>query len=645
MSSWNALRALTRVELRQLRKNPGRSLLVILLIAVPVAAMVGGSALLFMTRQTIEEQRDEAMGRATLRVYAGGRAGIENALEALPEHARVEHVLAGQVDVGVPGRLLGARYFGFEEGALGAEGLSVGLLHLVEGRAPLPTRLASDDAGEAVREVALSRVLLEGLSVEVGAEVSLADGPARVTGEVADPERLDLPVVLQSVPPFGSIGDGIRGPQGGAQVGRSLLIDLPEAEAASFASSWEHPGAKAVLRAETGTLDSFESFLTILFGSFAFFEAALVVAAAFAVSVRRRQREIGLLGSSGASGVRMGAALLASAACLALIGGLLGVAVGAGSARALHPYLDGWTGRMVGEFELWRVHVFSALGLGIVTAVLAAAVPARSAVRLPIRVALSGRRPVTGSSRAWLVAGAVLAALGVGFVLFGDRLPHALGRYLDLRGFCSARTRTGGGESLDARAAGRDRRAVADLVALGGARRGPFPGAQRSGRHGRHGGYVDQRAVLRVAGQRQQPARSFRAVLARRHVVGRGAGRRTSSASAPGRVGTGSLPHLCRPPTRTVPWFACAFLMPRVAKKTKNRSRPGWPAATRSSWPCSMRARRVPTFTRAGWLPFCPSRLELRPGCMGEADVSWHRSRSRRTFRPSACASRAQSWA
>ncbi len=390
MSSWNALRALARVELRQLAWHRGRSLLVVLLIAVPVAAMVGGSALLFVTRQTIEEQRVEAMGQATLRMRPGGGWTMERALESLPEHARTTTVVRGTVEVISAGRRLRARDFRLEPHALEPGELAAGLLVMNAGRAP----------GKA-GEVALSEVLIQGLGVTLGESVAIDGRTVLVTGRVADPENLNSAVVLR---PY----DG-EGP-----VGRpSILVELPEAEAASIAAQWEAQGAQVDLRSRTGADDPFEAFLIFVLGSFAFFEAALVVAAAFAVGMRRRQRELGLLGSNGAPRSGMVAALLVSAAALAAVGGALGIAVGAACARALHPYLDGWTGRMNGPF------VAGAFVLGIVTAVLAATLPACGAVRLPIRVALSGRRPVAGSSRGWLFAGLGLGALGVLLVLAG----------------------------------------------------------------------------------------------------------------------------------------------------------------------------------------------------------------------------------
>jgi ABC-type antimicrobial peptide transport system permease subunit len=92
-------------------------------------------------------------------------------------------------------------------------------------------------------------------------------------------------------------------------------------------------------------------------GGIGLLEAALVVAAAFAVSLRRRQHEIGLLGSVGAAPGTIGAALLVSTGALAAAGALAGAVVGIGAAAALHPFLDAWNRRANGGFEVAWAYV------------------------------------------------------------------------------------------------------------------------------------------------------------------------------------------------------------------------------------------------------------------------------------------------
>ncbi|MCP3918483.1 MAG: FtsX-like permease family protein [bacterium] len=392
-----ALRALIRVELRQLRRHPGRSWLVILLVAVPVAAIVGGTTLLSITRATVEEQKTRAMGRADLRVIAEDADGVRAARALLPSDARVAELRGGRAHVSVPGRRLAARVQVVRPGALEAGGLAEGLLVVESGRAPV-----------AARELALAPVLLAGLERAVGETVMLGENEYEISGVVVDPEKLDLPLVL-----CGDAPDDVPL--------RTHLLVGALSDAAAIAGRLRTDDRRVVERAAVGGQDGFEELVIFVIGGLGLLEAAFVIAAAFAVGLRRRQREIGLLQSTGASGGGIRVAMVTSAGALALVGGALGTAVGTAVAAALHPFLDGWNGRRNGVFETSAIHVASAVALGVVVALAAALWPARTATRLPVRVALSGRRPVTAGSGRWLMTGLVAIGAGIVSVLIGAR--------------------------------------------------------------------------------------------------------------------------------------------------------------------------------------------------------------------------------
>ena len=408
MRALRAWRTLLRVEVRQLVRHHGRSALIVALIAVPVAAVVGGSALYRTTRPTVDEKRAQVLGRAALRIGAGGAAdafaAFDRLRERLPDGTRTTPLFSGQEKIGAPGRSLGARFFVVEPGSLERDGLATGLVALREGRFP-----------RKPDEVALSAPLVRGLGRTIGDAVTLHPGVDKsICGVIVDPESVDMPVVVRAVDP--------EQPYGAA----TLLVDLPDEDAIACAARLRAEGEDVAVRAEIGGEDGFVDVVIFVVGGLGFIEAALVVAAAFAVGFRRRQREIGLLGASGASVGGMRASLIASAAVLAVIGGVAGALVGAGAARVLHPFLDEWTRRMNGPFELSRLHLAGALVLGVVTSMASAAVPAWTATRLPIRVALSGRRPVPGSARRWLIAGVAAIVVGVGLMAIGASRPATL---------------------------------------------------------------------------------------------------------------------------------------------------------------------------------------------------------------------------
>ncbi|MEM7583710.1 MAG: FtsX-like permease family protein [Acidobacteriota bacterium] len=418
-----ALRALVRVEWRQLWLHRSRSLLVLLLITLPVAAIVGGSSLVRITQPGPEQRAAQAMGRADLRVDSSGRwEDVERIRAALPEGATVQPIFEGLERVSVSGRRLRARLFALEPAALIAPddtpGLAAGLVQLTAGQ--LPT-----NAGE----VALSPVLLADLDRTIGETVNLQYGASRtITGTVVAPEELDLPVV-------------VRVPAWAEHPGRhSLLVDLPADlpavdpqssgnAAEELASALREAGDTVQTRVEASAGDDAITGAVFALGIIGLFEAALVISAAFAVGLRRRQVEIGLLGSAGATAGGITAALLVSAAIQALLAGLAGTLLGYLGVATVYPYLDGWTHRISAPFEILPLQAAAAIFLGVVAAVAAAVLPARSAARMPIRQALSGRRPTRHRSHKWLRVGLAMVTAGLVLLVLASH-EHTLLRAL-----------------------------------------------------------------------------------------------------------------------------------------------------------------------------------------------------------------------
>lgn len=396
-----ALRALARVELRQLRRHRGRTLLVLLLVAVPVAAVVCGSTLVHIAEATGEERAIAAMGRADLRVDgADTYEKFQRIRAALPSEAEIERWFVGIETVRTPGRRLRARLHALSPDALEPGGLAAGALVMQAGRAPV-------NAGE----VALSRSLMSDLELSIGDEVTLAYGVARsITGIVCDPEDLDAPLALRTPAHVEYRGAHL------------LLAQLSAADAEGAAMRLRAEGFEVSTRPErSAEQDGLGVTVVFAVGALGFFEAGLVIAAAFAVGLRRRQHEIGLLGSIGAPTWEIALSMVASAVIVALLGGALGTSIGLSGAAAAHPFLDGWLRRQNGGFEVPSGQIVAAVLLGALAAALAAALPARRAARVPIREALSGRRPAPTRSQGWLALGSLMLFAGVALVMLAPR--------------------------------------------------------------------------------------------------------------------------------------------------------------------------------------------------------------------------------
>lgn len=388
-----ALRALLRIEWRAALRHRGRTALVLALVAVPVAAMVGGSALLVTVRETPEERRAAVLGQAALRIDVKDEDGARQLAPELPASARVTSLVHGRAQLAHGDTEREVETLALEGRELEPDGLLVGWLELVEGRAP-----------RTADELALSPALAEALAAGPGARVELDGRTYEVCGLVHRPAELRAEFALRT-PPTGAV--------------RTWLVTDPEAEL--LAVRLRTLGLGVTERARLGQPDPLEEILVLVTGGFGFFECALVIAAAFAVGLRRRQRELGLLGASGAGRRELRVTMLLSALGHALLGSLLGGVVGVLGAWALHPFLDGWNGRTNGPLEFSALHAGAALVLGALATLGAAVLPAFGATRLPIRVALAGRRPVTEGSRGWLVTGALALALGLVTLVLGTR--------------------------------------------------------------------------------------------------------------------------------------------------------------------------------------------------------------------------------
>ncbi len=140
--------------------------------------------------------------------------------------------------------------------------------------------------------------------------------------------------------------------------------------------------------------------------------AAVVGACAFAVGVRRRIREIGMLGAIGTTPAQLRRLLRREGLVIGLGGAAAGAVGGLAVAYAGQPLVERFVDRDV-SIVIPVVGALLPVIVGGLGAYLAAVWPARTAARVPITTALAGRVPL-GRVPRWLpVTGAAAAAAGV----------------------------------------------------------------------------------------------------------------------------------------------------------------------------------------------------------------------------------------
>jgi putative ABC transport system permease protein len=412
----SAAGALLRLARRSVRRSLWRSSLVVILIALPVAGMVGFAALADAAQPTPDEAATNLMGRADVLLQpAEPSATNEGArLRALlPDGSRVEPVLAGADELVVDGLRVSVAVRGED-----LEGLAAGRLIMREGRAP-----------REIGEVAASPETVELTGAAIGDRILLAErGEVVVVGIAVNPERIEDRFVL-SVPPavsgdFTDVMWLVELPAGAGidPADPNFAVDAFGTDAPYFGSSRESVRAFG----ETTRLS------LIVVGGLALVEAALVAAAAFAVGLRRRLREFGLLAAAGAGPRHLAGAVVAEGAVLGAAGALIGIVVGVAALLAAGPWLPDITGRLGAAPRFDPGWIATAGLIGLAAALVAAGWPALTASRIPVLAALSGRRPPARPATHGLAAGIGLLVGGGGLTLAGALLRQGDGSDLSI---------------------------------------------------------------------------------------------------------------------------------------------------------------------------------------------------------------------
>jgi putative ABC transport system permease protein len=400
--STSGARAALRIARRGVGRNRWRNALVVLLVALPVAAMSAMMTFFATTTPSPDARATDYMGRADLIVSANGSATTAELERRLPAGSTVEAFAWLDERLAIPGRQLRVQAL-----AADPEKLSAGRVTLLAGRYPI-----------ASNEAAVTRRVVDATGLQIGDRLELTlVGGKDLVGIIEVPLALNARRVLLHA----SLADDPRWADA-----RSWLVDLPpgiempaEPALPYAVEASLQPRFSANPRSTWRGYSAPAKVGTFLFGALALAGTVLVAASAFAVSIRRRQRELGMLAAVGASRRQLVGVLAAEGALVGLVGAAAGVGTGVGIVVLLSPLLDELTNRRNPPLHLDPVALLLAAGLGIAAAAVAAAIPGWSAARLPVMLALSGRRPPHRSAGRILVLGVVLIGIGAVMTAYG----------------------------------------------------------------------------------------------------------------------------------------------------------------------------------------------------------------------------------
>jgi len=401
----SSVRALLRIGRRDIARHRARSVLVVALVALPVAAMAAGSAIYRTTQSTPELDDVARMGRADLIGFGAPREAFE---PYLPKGSTIEPLFSADGQIVLPGARPTVTIR-----ALDVDGLARGILTLVEGRAPHGTS-----------EAAITAAVAALANVSIGGTLQIDQGPnVTIVGLVENPAYLgDRSIILD--PSATGIDPELA----------TWLIGLPPgvdpesivASATDPATGGQHVPieSRASSRITRIGEDTGSSSILIL-GSLALVEAALIASAAFAVSIRRRQRELGLLAATGATPRQLAGTVLAEGMILGLVACVAGIVLGLAGAFALTPWLDDLTQRRNPPLIVDMVGLIGPVAIGFLAAIIAAIIPARTVARVPVLLALSGRRPPATPARRTLWFGLVAIGASAAMTVVGATMRNA----------------------------------------------------------------------------------------------------------------------------------------------------------------------------------------------------------------------------
>lgn len=427
MTGW---RPALRLAWRDALRARGRSILVLFMIALPVLAVTAAAVVQATSDINGVDAIPRTMGSAEARIQPLGGTVIQ---APDPVSGMYSTTSSGQPPTLADlAGVLGDREVitiadGYAEVPLGErrvevmptevdlrDPLTTGLFDLTSGELPTEPAEVVINAAFAERGVAIGDILdvlgQDVTVVGIGRDATYRDalkviGPpgsfgAEFSGEGAEPDWLvgGDPLPWSDVQAINE--------QGGLVYSRAVLLDPPPVVEMAEQMGYD-----------TGA-DDYVAVVALII-AMALLEVVLLAGPAFAVGARRQARTLALMAACGGTPRQARRVVLASGVVLgavaALLGAVLGVLLGIALVPAAQTFSNGWFGPLAVNWL--AVAIVAAFGL--LSALLAAVVPAWLASRQDVVAVLAGRRGDPPPSARTPILGVVLLGVGVALSVVG----------------------------------------------------------------------------------------------------------------------------------------------------------------------------------------------------------------------------------
>ncbi|GAB2774347.1 hypothetical protein GCM10027020_29340 [Nocardioides salsibiostraticola] len=422
-----------RMARRDALRNRGRSLLVLIMIALPVLAVTTADVLLNTQDVSSVESISRRLGGAEALIRVESQSADRVVQAPDPETLNYTEGNSG-VPLTAPvlkKQLGGARLLAQREGEIRFEtdkGVTFAVATELDATDPLAAGLYRLTAGRFAQrpdEVTVNAAVLE-KGYALGDSLRLEDGSATptivgiaesaglrtypvVVGQAGGllPERVSTswlvggdPVSWTKVRELNELGAIV--------LSRSVLLDPPSQSEVDPQVQMFDDGTRGDMIA-----------VIVLIVVMALMEVVLLAGPAFAVGARRQSHSLALMAAAGGTPAQSRRSVLAGGLVLGAAASAAGVALGIGLAAALVPALQNRSAAYLGPFDVRPLQILGIGAFGLASAVLAAVVPAWIASRQDVVAVLAGRRGDRKPSLRSPVLGVLLLVAGVVGAAYG----------------------------------------------------------------------------------------------------------------------------------------------------------------------------------------------------------------------------------
>ena len=436
VSGW---RIALRLAWREAWRSKARSLLVLVMVTFPVVAVIAADVAQATASVSSVEGLDRRLGSAQARVTTlpgvdqvfqtadpdsggyGARGGRQTS--AAPPLADVQRALGGSrpaIELRQSDASIRTELGVLVVGATGVDlqsPLANGLFRLTSGRLPTGHHEVAINGALAHHGYAVGDTLVE----PDGTRLTVV-GTAESTGSRTSPQLVGETDLVPATPVRSGrtwlLGGGpvtwadVRAANdlGALVLSRAVVAHPPSTDQVP-------PQIREAVSNDRSTIYA----VLALVGAMALIEVVLLAGPAFAVGARRQSRSLALIAANGGTPTQSRRVVLGTAVVIGALAAAAGLVLGVGLGRVMLPVLQSMSDTYFGPFQIRWTHLGAIAAFGLVSAFLAAVVPAWLASRQDVVAVLAGRRGDRAASKRSPFIGVALVAAGIVAAVLGAR--------------------------------------------------------------------------------------------------------------------------------------------------------------------------------------------------------------------------------